>query len=121
MIRNLEYLLFGLMGIYSALIYFLCGTTETVKKNLTQQLRKNRRPLALQLNPAFTHAVGRHFFEVWSLLLVQASTKICDDCGGSGVCPECKGEGFVLKKLSEESAERARLMAKNAANRYTAG
>ncbi|XP_027107347.2 uncharacterized protein [Coffea arabica] len=51
----------------------------------------------------------------------EASTKICDDCGGSGVCPECKGEGFVLKKLSEESAERARLMAKNAATRYTAG
>lgn len=47
--------------------------------------------------------------------------KICEQCSGSGICPECKGEGFVLKKLSNESAERARLIAKNAATRYTAG
>ncbi|WOL13275.1 hypothetical protein Cni_G22044 [Canna indica] len=47
--------------------------------------------------------------------------KICEDCGGSGICAECNGEGFVLKKLSEESAERARLTAKNMATRYTAG
>lgn len=46
--------------------------------------------------------------------------KTCEECGGSGICPECKGEGFVLKKLSDESAERARLTAKNAATRYTA-
>ncbi|XP_078442790.1 uncharacterized protein LOC144712408 isoform X2 [Wolffia australiana] len=45
----------------------------------------------------------------------------CEDCGGSGVCSQCKGEGFVLKKLSEESAEKARLSAANAATRYTAG
>ncbi|XP_010241834.1 PREDICTED: uncharacterized protein LOC104586339 isoform X2 [Nelumbo nucifera] len=48
-------------------------------------------------------------------------SKICEDCGGSGVCAECNGEGFVLKKLSEESAERARMAAKNMATRYTAG
>ncbi|KAF9675175.1 hypothetical protein SADUNF_Sadunf09G0004900 [Salix dunnii] len=47
--------------------------------------------------------------------------KTCEDCGGSGICPECNGEGFVLKKLSEESAERARMSAKNMATRYTAG
>ncbi|GLU02530.1 hypothetical protein SLE2022_197770 [Rubroshorea leprosula] len=47
--------------------------------------------------------------------------KPCEDCGGSGICPDCKGEGFVLKKLSEGSAERARLTAKNMATRYTAG
>ncbi|KAL9413190.1 hypothetical protein AB3S75_041790 [Citrus x aurantiifolia] len=47
--------------------------------------------------------------------------KTCEDCGGSGICPECKGEGFVLKKLPEETAERARLTAKNMATRYTAG
>ncbi|KAJ4829678.1 hypothetical protein Tsubulata_007473 [Turnera subulata] len=47
--------------------------------------------------------------------------KPCEDCGGSGLCSECKGEGFVLKKLSDESAERARMSAKNAATRYTAG
>ncbi|XP_019199287.1 PREDICTED: uncharacterized protein LOC109192996 [Ipomoea nil] len=52
---------------------------------------------------------------------IEAPTKICEDCGGSGVCPECNGEGFVPKKLSEESAERARMMSKNAATRYTAG
>ncbi|PPD77770.1 hypothetical protein GOBAR_DD25319 [Gossypium barbadense] len=34
---------------------------------------------------------------------------------------KCRGEGFVLKKMSEESAERARLTAKNMATRYTAG
>ncbi|KAJ6825000.1 uncharacterized protein M6B38_378045 [Iris pallida] len=45
----------------------------------------------------------------------------CEDCAGSGICAECKGEGFVLKKLSEEeSADRARLLAKNMATRYTA-
>ncbi|XP_031286342.1 uncharacterized protein LOC116145028 isoform X2 [Pistacia vera] len=47
--------------------------------------------------------------------------KTCEDCGGSGICSECNGEGFVLKKLSDVSAERARITAKNAATRYTAG
>ncbi|KAK7844260.1 hypothetical protein CFP56_011072 [Quercus suber] len=51
----------------------------------------------------------------------QIPTKVCEDCGGSGICSECNGEGFVLKKLSEESAEKARLTAKNMATRYTAG
>ncbi|KAH6765535.1 transmembrane protein [Perilla frutescens var. hirtella] len=51
----------------------------------------------------------------------EAPTRTCDDCEGSGVCSECKGEGFVVKRLSDQSAERARLMAKNAATRYTAG
>lgn len=52
---------------------------------------------------------------------LESLTKPCDDCQGSGICPECKGEGFVLKKLSEQSADRARLLAKNMATRYTAG
>lgn len=52
---------------------------------------------------------------------MQIPVKTCEDCGGSGICPQCNGEGFVLKKLSDESAERARMMAKNAATRYTAG
>ncbi|KAK4440708.1 hypothetical protein Salat_0405700 [Sesamum alatum] len=51
----------------------------------------------------------------------EVPTKICEDCGGSGVCSECNGEGFVLKRMSDESAERARLTAKNMATRYTAG
>ncbi|XP_022152827.1 uncharacterized protein LOC111020449 [Momordica charantia] len=46
--------------------------------------------------------------------------RTCEDCGGSGLCSECKGEGFVLKKLSDENAERARLAAKNMATRFTA-
>ncbi|XP_004294004.1 PREDICTED: uncharacterized protein LOC101314352 [Fragaria vesca subsp. vesca] len=51
----------------------------------------------------------------------EVPMKDCESCGGSGICPECKGEGFVLKRLSDESAERARLASKNAATRYTAG
>ncbi|MFS8016387.1 hypothetical protein Hanom_Chr15g01368051 [Helianthus anomalus] len=35
-----------------------------------------------------------------------------------GICPECKGEGFVLKRLSDGSAEKARLNAKNMATRH---
>lgn len=54
-------------------------------------------------------------------LKTQVPEKTCEDCGGSGICSECKGEGFVLKRLSEDSAERARLTAKNMATRYTAG
>ncbi|OMO58359.1 hypothetical protein COLO4_34706 [Corchorus olitorius] len=51
----------------------------------------------------------------------EVPSKPCEDCAGSGICAECKGEGFVLKKMSDESAERARLTAKNMATRYTAG
>ncbi|CAH2065405.1 unnamed protein product [Thlaspi arvense] len=51
----------------------------------------------------------------------EVSMKECEVCGGSGICSECKGEGFVLKKLSDENAEKARLTAKNMATRYTAG
>ncbi|XP_073312360.1 uncharacterized protein [Primulina huaijiensis] len=53
--------------------------------------------------------------------VVEAPTKTCEDCEGSGICSECNGEGFMLKKMSDESAEKARLMAKNMASRYTAG
>ncbi|VFQ96575.1 unnamed protein product [Cuscuta campestris] len=52
---------------------------------------------------------------------VEVPTNRCEACGGSGVCSECKGEGFIMKKLSEESAEKARMTAKNDATRYTAG
>ncbi|XP_011620492.1 uncharacterized protein LOC105420053 isoform X2 [Amborella trichopoda] len=48
-------------------------------------------------------------------------SKECEACNGSGICAECNGEGFLLKKLSEESADKARLSAKNMATRYTAG
>ncbi|XXG40581.1 hypothetical protein AAC387_Pa01g1262 [Persea americana] len=52
---------------------------------------------------------------------VDSPSKVCEDCGGSGICAECNGEGFVLKKLTEESADKARMAAKNMATRYTAG
>ncbi|XP_015952450.1 uncharacterized protein LOC107476994 isoform X1 [Arachis duranensis] len=52
---------------------------------------------------------------------VEIKVKVCEDCGGSGICSECNGEGFVLKKRSDESAERARSQAKNMATRFTAG
>ncbi|KAJ1266040.1 hypothetical protein BS78_08G120700 [Paspalum vaginatum] len=45
----------------------------------------------------------------------------CPDCGGTGLCGLCKGEGFVFKQLSEETATKARKAAKNMATRYTAG
>ncbi|KNA14895.1 hypothetical protein SOVF_102900 isoform B [Spinacia oleracea] len=51
----------------------------------------------------------------------QTPVKMCEDCGGSGICSECKGEGFVLQKLSEERAARARMISKDAATRYTSG
>lgn len=52
---------------------------------------------------------------------LKVQFKVCEDCGGSGICSECNGEGFVLKKRSEEGAERARMLAKNMATRFTAG
>lgn len=45
----------------------------------------------------------------------------CWDCGGTGLCGRCKGEGFVFKQLSEDTATKARKAAKNMATRYTAG
>jgi hypothetical protein len=45
----------------------------------------------------------------------------CPDCGGTGLCGRCKGEGFVFKQLSDETATKARKAAKNMATRYTAG
>ncbi|XP_020593685.1 uncharacterized protein LOC110033877 isoform X2 [Phalaenopsis equestris] len=56
-----------------------------------------------------------------SAIMRQISTKTCEECGGSGVCSECNGEGFILKKLSAESADRARMASTNMATRYTAG
>ncbi|KAK8945125.1 hypothetical protein KSP39_PZI008678 [Platanthera zijinensis] len=48
-------------------------------------------------------------------------SKVCEECGGSGVCSLCNGEGFILKKLSAEGADKARMASKNMATRYTAG
>ncbi|XP_026440214.1 uncharacterized protein LOC113339027 isoform X2 [Papaver somniferum] len=53
--------------------------------------------------------------------VVENLLKPCEDCSGTGICGECKGEGFVVKRMSDERAEKARLSAKNMATRYTAG
>uniref|UniRef100_A0A0D9WUG2 DUF7895 domain-containing protein n=1 Tax=Leersia perrieri TaxID=77586 RepID=A0A0D9WUG2_9ORYZ len=51
----------------------------------------------------------------------EVNQQECSDCGGTGLCPRCKGEGFVFKQLPEDAATRARKAAKNMATRYTAG
>ncbi|GAB2275157.1 hypothetical protein Dimus_009920 [Dionaea muscipula] len=51
----------------------------------------------------------------------EVLSKTCEDCRGSGICSECSGKGFVLKKMSEGSAEKARMNSTNMATRYTAG
>ncbi|KAJ3672166.1 hypothetical protein LUZ60_006887 [Juncus effusus] len=51
----------------------------------------------------------------------EETLKDCEECKGSGLCSECKGEGYVFKNISEENARKARMAAKNAATRYTAG
>ncbi|KAG0600193.1 hypothetical protein M758_11G014500 [Ceratodon purpureus] len=45
----------------------------------------------------------------------------CEECKGSGICPACNGDGFLLKTPSQEAAAKARANAKDAATRYTAG
>ncbi len=45
----------------------------------------------------------------------------CGECNGSGLCPACNGEGFLLKNLTPEAAAKARSRAVDAATRYTAG
>lgn len=52
---------------------------------------------------------------------IQIPSKVCEDCGGSGICSKCNGEGFVLKRIIGEGAEQARLSADNMATRYTSG
>ncbi|XP_074284966.1 uncharacterized protein LOC141610665 isoform X2 [Silene latifolia] len=51
----------------------------------------------------------------------EIPVKECEACGGTGICSECKGEGFVLQKLSQERADRARMSSNNAATRFTSG
>jgi len=52
-------------------------------------------------------------------LKLKIQFKACEDCEGSGICSECNGEGFVLRKRSGESSEKARVEAKNMATRFT--
>jgi len=53
--------------------------------------------------------------------LPETNKTECEDCKGSGLCPSCNGEGFLLKNLSKEAAAKARAKAADAATRYTAG
>jgi len=59
--------------------------------------------------------------QIFHVKLLKIEFKECEACGGSGICPACKGEGYVLKKRSEESAEKARKLSKNMATRFTDG
>ncbi|XP_030451808.1 uncharacterized protein LOC115673689 isoform X2 [Syzygium oleosum] len=95
-----------------------------------RDIRQRKRPVSSALpETAISIAVAATAVGAAATLLVKRTKaseeteipmKTCEDCGGSGICSECKGEGFVLKRLSEASAEKARLTAKNMATRYTA-
>ncbi|KAG0488354.1 hypothetical protein HPP92_007165 [Vanilla planifolia] len=56
-------------------------------------------------------------------LLVRRTTQsneisvTCEDCGGSGICSECNGEGFVLRQLSEDTS--STMAEKSTATQYT--
>lgn len=54
-------------------------------------------------------------------VLPEISRVECEECKGSGICPECNGDGFLMKNLSKDAAAKARASAKDAATRYTAG
>ncbi|AQL00761.1 hypothetical protein ZEAMMB73_Zm00001d044740 [Zea mays] len=53
-------------------------------------------------------------------LLRHSGAKV-PDCGGTGLCSRCKGECFVFKQLSKETATRSHKAAKNMATGYTSG
>ncbi|XP_002983999.2 uncharacterized protein LOC9644315 [Selaginella moellendorffii] len=44
----------------------------------------------------------------------------CGACSGTGLCPQCSGQGFVMKELLPDVAAKAKKSA-NAAKRNTAG
>lgn len=52
---------------------------------------------------------------------LEVAKEECGECNGSGLCPACNGEGFLLKNLTPEAAAKARSRAVDAATRYTAG
>jgi len=54
-------------------------------------------------------------------VLPETTREECEECKGSGICPACNGDGFLLKTPSKEASARARASAKDAATRYTAG
>ncbi|XP_004506050.1 uncharacterized protein [Cicer arietinum] len=100
--------------------------------NVKSQLHRRRSYTISSALPetAVSVAVAATFVGAAATLLVKRSKpsesteiqfKVCEDCGGSGICPACRGEGFVLRKRSDESAEKARNLAKNMATRFTAG
>lgn len=102
-------------------------TTVAVGAAATLLVRSTKDSEALDVRPQIMilKKISRLYLLCWfstnCLFISQNPTRPCEDCGGSGICAECKGEGFVLKKLSEESADRLRMLAKNMATRNTAG
>uniref|UniRef100_A0A0E0LFZ9 DUF7895 domain-containing protein n=1 Tax=Oryza punctata TaxID=4537 RepID=A0A0E0LFZ9_ORYPU len=106
-----------------------CFLLQQVSKPLA--LRR-RRPAALPETAAACVAAAGLVGVAAATLLVgrpaegareeeEAEEEECSECGGTGLCPRCKGEGFVFKQLPEEAASRARKAAKNMATRYTSG
>jgi hypothetical protein len=65
------------------------------------------------------HTLFLAFGSCWSH--VGHSGAKVPDCGGTGLCSRCKGECFVFKQLSKETATRSHKAAKNMATRYTSG
>ncbi|AQL00773.1 hypothetical protein ZEAMMB73_Zm00001d044740 [Zea mays] len=65
------------------------------------------------------HTLFLAFGSCWSH--VGHSGAKVPDCGGTGLCSRCKGECFVFKQLSKETATRSHKAAKNMATGYTSG
>jgi hypothetical protein len=66
-------------------------------------------------------AVATIFKNKEKLQSLEVAKEECGECNGSGLCPACNGEGFLLKNLTPEAAAKARSRALDAATRYTAG
>ncbi|CAK9864695.1 unnamed protein product, partial [Sphagnum jensenii] len=66
-------------------------------------------------------AVATIFKNKEKLQSLEVAKEECGECNGSGLCPACNGEGFLLKNLTPEAAAKARSRAVDAATRYTAG
>ncbi|XP_050229181.1 uncharacterized protein LOC126678304 [Mercurialis annua] len=102
---------------------------SSVDLKLQKQKRKQSTALSALAESAASVAIAAAVVGAAATILVRRTKstetaeiqlKTCEDCDGSGICSECRGEGFVLKKLSDENADRLRLNAKNMATRYTA-
>ncbi|XP_058734979.1 uncharacterized protein LOC131606910 [Vicia villosa] len=106
--------------------------SQNVKDGKSQLQRRSFTVSSSLPETAVSVAVAATFVGAAATLLVKRSKaseptqlkielKDCEDCGGSGICSACKGEGFVLRKRSEAIAQKARDLSKNMATRFTDG